>query len=121
MNLSKIFLKISLVLLMACVFIEGNFQLALGIFAAVCMLVIIFAKPLAKSLLPANKNRKKDRETLMMIIGVIVFISGSFLLRSTVKKTDLNPHFQSYKGLCCKSNVRLMTQPFLVLIRSLLQ
>jgi membrane protein implicated in regulation of membrane protease activity len=33
---------------MACVFIEGNFQVALGIFAAVCMLVIIFAKPLSK-------------------------------------------------------------------------
>ncbi len=66
---------------MACVFIEGNFQLALGIFAAVCMLVIIFAKPLAKSLLPTNKKTgKKDRETLMMIIGVIVFISGSFFI-----------------------------------------
>lgn len=59
MNLSKIFLKISLVLLMACVFIEGNFQVALGIFAAVCMLVIIFAKPLSKSLLPANKKPEK--------------------------------------------------------------
>lgn len=64
---------------MACVFIEGNFQVALGIFAAVCMLVIVFAKPLSKSLLPANKKtEKKDRETLMMVIGVIVFISGSF-------------------------------------------
>ncbi|MBE2973823.1 hypothetical protein [Priestia megaterium] len=81
MNLSKIFLKISLVLLMACVFIEGDFQVALGIFAAVCMLVIIFAKPLSKSLLPANKKPgKKDRETLMMVIGVIVFISGSFFI-----------------------------------------
>jgi hypothetical protein len=66
---------------MACVFIEGNFQVALGIFAAVCMLVIIFAKPLSKSLLPANKKtEKKDRETLMMIIGVIVFVSGSFFI-----------------------------------------
>ncbi|MGE7713064.1 hypothetical protein [Priestia megaterium] len=81
MNLSKIFLKISLVLLMACVFIEGNFQVALGIFAAVCMLVIIFAKPLSKSLLPVNKKtEKKDRETLMMVISVIVFISGSFFI-----------------------------------------
>ncbi|MEO2226019.1 hypothetical protein [Priestia megaterium] len=81
MNLSKIFLKISLVLLMACVFIEGNFQVALGIFAAVCMLVIIFAKPLSKSLLPANKKTgKKDHEILMMVIGVIVFISGSFFI-----------------------------------------
>ncbi|WP_129710533.1 hypothetical protein [Priestia megaterium] len=81
MNLSKIFLKISLVLLMGCVFIEGNFQVALGIFAAVCMLVVIFAKPLSKSLLPANKKtEKKDRETLMMVIGVIVFISGSFFI-----------------------------------------
>ncbi len=66
---------------MACVFIEGNFQVALGIFAAVCMLVIIFAKPLSKSLLPVNKKTgKKDRETLMMVIGVIVFISGSFFI-----------------------------------------
>ncbi len=66
---------------MACVFIEGNFQVALGIFATVCMLVIIFAKPLSKSLLPANKKtEKKDRETLMMIIGVIVFVSGSFFI-----------------------------------------
>ncbi len=66
---------------MACVFIEGNFQVALGIFAAVCMLVIIFAKPLSKSLLPVNKKtEKKDRETLMMVIGVIVFISGSFFI-----------------------------------------
>ncbi|MCM3098553.1 hypothetical protein [Priestia megaterium] len=81
MNLSKIFLKISLVLLMACVFIEGNFQVTLGIFAAVCMLVIIFAKPLSKSLLPVNKKTgKKDRETLMMVISVIVFISGSFFI-----------------------------------------
>lgn len=44
---------------MACVFIEGNFQVALGIFAAVCMLVIVFAKPLSKSLLPANKKTEK--------------------------------------------------------------
>ncbi len=66
---------------MACVFIEGNFQVALGIFAAVCMLVIVFAKPLSKSLLPVNKKtEKKDRETLMMVIGVIVFISGSFFI-----------------------------------------
>ncbi len=66
---------------MACVFIEGNFQVALGIFAAVCMLVIIFAKPLSKSLLPVNKKTgKKDRETLIMVIGVIVFISGSFFI-----------------------------------------
>lgn len=66
---------------MACAFIEGNFQVALGIFAAVCMLVIIFAKPLSKSLLPANKKTgKKDREILMMVIGVIVFISGSFFI-----------------------------------------
>jgi uncharacterized membrane protein len=66
---------------MACVFIEGNFQVALGIFAAVCMLVIIFAKPLSKSLLPVNKKTgKKDRETLMMVISVIVFISGSFFI-----------------------------------------
>lgn len=66
---------------MACVFIEGNFQVALGIFAAVCMLVIIFAKPLSKSLLPPNKKTgKKDREILMMVIGVIVFISGSFFI-----------------------------------------
>ncbi|MED3879507.1 hypothetical protein [Priestia megaterium] len=81
MNLSKVSLKISLVLLMACVFIEGNFQVTLGIFAAVCMLIIIFAKPLSKSLLPANKKaEKKDRETLMMVIGAIVFISGSFFI-----------------------------------------
>lgn len=66
---------------MACVFIEGNFQVALGIFAAVCMLVIIFAKPLSKSLLPVNKKTgKKDRETLMMVISVLVFISGSFFI-----------------------------------------
>ncbi|PVE70826.1 hypothetical protein DC421_02100 [Priestia megaterium] len=39
---------------------------------------------------------------------------------SIVKKTGLNPHFQSYKGLCCKSNVRLMTQPFFGFMRSLL-
>lgn len=66
---------------MACVFIEGNFQVALGIFAAVCMLVIIFAKPLSKSLLPVNKKTgKKDHETLMMVISVIVFISGSFFI-----------------------------------------
>ena len=50
---------------MACVFIEGNFQVALGIFAAVCMLVIIFAKPLSKSMLPANKKTGKKMQGII--------------------------------------------------------